>query len=94
MHISDHAACELQSLWRIQLPGSALCYSAADLYGRRKCYKANLNEVPLLGSVHLADTLSLKITSRREFSAAFTFLMSILMNSLLKEYSGFLWLFF
>lgn len=90
----DHATCELQSLWKIQLPWSALCYSAADLYTKRKYYKANLNQVPLLGSVHLADTLSLKVTCRRQLSAAFTFLMSILTNSLLKEYSGFLWLFF
>lgn len=62
---------ELQSLWRIQLPASALCYSA-DLCTKRKYFKANLNHVPLLGSVHLADTLSLKITCKKEFSAVCT----------------------
>lgn len=73
-HTGD-CTCGLQSLWGIQLPASALCYSAADLYTNRKYFKANLNQVPLLCSVHLADILSLKITCRKEFSAACTFLL-------------------
>lgn len=46
-----HPACYLWAAKPLENPAARIsfCYSAADLYSKRKYFKANLNQVPLLG---------------------------------------------
>lgn len=64
----------VEYVWKDQLCATLLTFST-----KMKYFQANLNQVPLLSSVHPVGTFGSKINCSKEFSGVFIFLLMELM---------------